>query len=160
MENFQITLNIPGLDALISAINQLSNGGQPKTTNIVNSTPVMPLPSTQIPQQEYQQYINNCVDPPMQYAPAPQVTPTVQQPGAPMPQMPLQQAPAQTAVPTEIPTYDIASISNACAALMDAGKRADLMQLLGKYGAQALTQLPKDAYGAFVTDLRGMGAKI
>jgi hypothetical protein len=43
---------------------------------------------------------------------------------------------------------------------MDAGKTADLQALLKSFGVQALTQLPKEQYGAFATALRGLGARI
>jgi len=44
--------------------------------------------------------------------------------------------------------------------LMDAGKRDELLALLGTFGIQALTTLPKEQYGTFATKLREKGAKI
>jgi hypothetical protein len=44
--------------------------------------------------------------------------------------------------------------------LIDAGRRNDVVSLLQKYGVQALTQLSKDYYGTFATELRALGAKI
>jgi hypothetical protein len=44
--------------------------------------------------------------------------------------------------------------------LVDAGRRNDLVSLLGSFGVQALTQLPKEHYGVFATQLRAMGARI
>ena len=44
--------------------------------------------------------------------------------------------------------------------LVDAGRREELVQLLRQFGVEALTQLPKEQYGAFATALRQMGAKI
>lgn len=89
-----------------------------------------------------------------------------------MPQMDAQQPVQQTFTPVEpvalaptpVPTtqvsYDINQLAVAATGLMDAGKQQDLMNLLAKFGVQALTQLPKEQYGAFATELRGLGANI
>lgn len=90
-----------------------------------------------------------------------------------MPQMDAQQPVAQqtftpvepvalapTPVPTTQVSYDINQLAVAATGLMDAGKQQDLMNLLAKFGVQALTQLPKEQYGAFATELRGLGANI
>ncbi|ELK38798.1 hypothetical protein D478_27826 [Brevibacillus agri BAB-2500] len=44
--------------------------------------------------------------------------------------------------------------------LVDAGRQAEVVQLLASFGVQALTALPKEHYGAFATQLRAMGAKL
>ncbi len=44
--------------------------------------------------------------------------------------------------------------------LVDQGKREELVSLLESFGAQALTALPQEQYGAFATKLREKGAKI
>ena len=85
-----------------------------------------------------------------------------------MPQMDAQQPaqvftpvePAPTPVPTTQVSYDINQLAVAATGLMDAGKQQDLMNLLAKFGVQALTQLPKEQYGAFATELRALGANI
>ncbi|HEY8462442.1 MAG TPA: hypothetical protein VIM29_00170 [Bacillota bacterium] len=80
------------------------------------------------------------------------VTPVQPQPVQPQPAQPL---------PTTAPSYTLEQLSLAAArGLMDTGRQTELMQLLAKYGIQALTQLPKEQYGAFATDLRAMGCKI
>lgn len=90
----------------------------------------------------------------------------VQQPTAPMQQVPIQQqpqmqqAPVQQAVPTQTQTYTMDQLAIAATQLMDAGKRNELIGLLGQFGVQALTALPKEQYGAFATALRSMGARI
>lgn len=90
-----------------------------------------------------------------------------QQPQQPqMQQTPVQQAPQQlpptnAAVPTAAaPTYTMDQLAVAATQLMDAGRQAELVGLLGSFGVQALTQLPKEQYGNFATQLRTMGAKI
>ena len=90
-----------------------------------------------------------------------------------MPQMDAQQPVAQqtftpvepvalapTPVPTTQVSYDINQLAVAATGLMDAGKQQDLMNLLAKFGVQALTQLPKEQYGAFATEIRSLGANI
>jgi hypothetical protein len=101
---------------------------------------------------------------PMQTPQVPAAQPAVypQQPAAvpvTYPQQPMQPQPA--AVPVAgAPMYTLDQLSVAGTALVDAGRIADLQALLTKYQIPALTQLPKEYYGAFATDLRAMGAKI
>jgi len=64
------------------------------------------------------------------------------------------------AVPTSIPSYTYEDLARAAAPLTDAGKIADLQALLRSFGVQAITQLPKEQYGAFAIALRSMGARI
>lgn len=77
------------------------------------------------------------------------------------------QAPAATptqppapAVPTTTQTYTMEQLAVAATQLVDAGRREELVQLLRQFGVEALTQLPKEQYGAFATALRQMGAKV
>ena len=56
--------------------------------------------------------------------------------------------------------YSLDEISRAGAALIDQGKMPDLLALLKNYGVQAVTQLDKSRYPAFVEDLRALGARI
>ena len=69
-------------------------------------------------------------------------------------------APAPAVPVTAAPAYTVDQLSQAGAALVDAGKMDALMGLLSKYAVQAITQLPSEQYGAFATDLRGLGARI
>ena len=61
---------------------------------------------------------------------------------------------------TGAPTYTLDQISRAGASLVDAGKMQQLLELLGRYGVQAVTQLQPEQYGAFATELRALGAQI
>lgn len=100
-------------------------------------------------------------------APAPPVPlqpvdPAAQQAMQPAPPQP-PQAPApveQPAVPTQTTAYTQEQLALAATQLMDANKKQAVLDLLAKYGVQALTMLPKEQYGAFATDLRALGAKI
>ena len=91
---------------------------------------------------------------PVQQQPAPTQQSVQQQ------QQVQQQQVQQQQVPTAQQTYTIDELGKASALLMDAGKQQDLVNLLGQFGVQALTQLPKEQYGAFATALRGLGAQI
>jgi hypothetical protein len=65
-----------------------------------------------------------------------------------------------TAVPTSTQTYTMEQLALAATQLVDAGRRSELVSLLETFGVQALTALPKEQYGAFATQLRGLGAKL
>ena len=67
-------------------------------------------------------------------------------------------APAAPTVPAE--SYTLEALSRAGAALIDDGKMPQLLALLGKYGVQAVTQLPKEAYTAFAAELKALGARL
>lgn len=97
----------------------------------------------------------------LQIQPVQQPTPVQQPVQQPTPvQQPAQSQPIQP-LPTTAPGYTLEQLSLAAArGLMDTRRQAELMQLLAKYGIQALTQLPKEQYGAFATDLRALGCKI
>lgn len=134
-----IEIEAPEVAAAINRLADAISAGNPKVpetsaqSNVSNVAPVttQPVPQTVAPAQV-----------------AAQVTPPVQQ-----------VAPAVT-VPTSVPTYDIMTLANACAPLMDAGKQSELQQLLHQFGANMLSELQPAQYGAFAEAIRRMGAKI
>lgn len=63
-------------------------------------------------------------------------------------------------VPTATATYTLDDLARAAMPLMDAGRQADLQQLLKLFGVEALPALQPGQYGAFATKLREMGAQI
>lgn len=85
---------------------------------------------------------------------AQQVPPTPVQQNIP----PVQAAP--TTVPTATATYTLQQLALAGTQLVDAGRRDEVLALLSAFGVNALTELPKEQYGAYATKLREMGAKI
>ena len=93
-------------------------------------------------------------------APSPSPTPVTNAPTA----GPTSVAPGNTPAPAVpvagAPTYTLDQISRAGASLVDAGKMQQLLELLGRYGVQAVTQLQPEQYGAFATELRALGAQI
>ena len=58
------------------------------------------------------------------------------------------------------PTYTVEQIMAAGSTLMDAGKINDLMNLLHKFGVQAVMDLKPEQLGAFATEMRALGAVI
>lgn len=92
--------------------------------------------------------------------------PDILTPDEPLPvaSYPTAPAPGNTPAPTVpvagAPTYTLDQISRAGASLVDAGKMQQLLELLGRYGVQAVTQLQPEQYGAFATELRALGAQI
>lgn len=88
-------------------------------------------------------------------------TTTATQPTAPTaPAEPAPSSAPTAAVPTAAPTYTLEQLAVAATQLVDAGRRDELIQLLQSFGAQALTALAPEHYGAFATKLREMGAKL
>lgn len=83
----------------------------------------------------------------------------------PVAAVPIAAAPAAAvpvaAVPVApAPTFTREQIMAAGAALIDAGKTADLMNLLLRFEVAAVSQLRQEQLGAFATELRKLGAKI
>lgn len=104
-------------------------------------------------------------------APVPKAAPVMQ----PAPTVPAQQAPISAPTPAAVPqaaipqpqpvptsaaTYTLDDLARAAMPLMDAGRQADLQQLLKLFGVEALPALQPGQYGAFATKLREMGAQI
>ena len=76
-------------------------------------------------------------------------------------QAPLQASSAQAPIiPISTQSYTMEQLAVAATQLVDAGRRTELVGLLNSFGVQALTALPKEQYGTFVTQLRTLGAKI
>lgn len=100
---------------------------------------------------------------PQQTAPAPQPqaqTIPMPQPTAPVPQ---QQAPTpaqQTTAQPQQKALTLNDIATAGAGLVDQGKMQQVIELLGKYGVQAITQLQPTQFDAFAGELRALGAAI
>lgn len=94
-------------------------------------------------------------------APVPVTPVPVAQPAAaPAPVAQPAAASAPVAAPTTARAFRFEDIQLAATSLCDTGKRAEVLALLAKYGIQALSALPAEQYGAFATELRGLGAKI
>lgn len=57
-------------------------------------------------------------------------------------------------------TYTRDDLTRAAVSLIDSGKKADLQDLLEKFGVSALPSLPKDHYVAFAGELKALGATL
>lgn len=180
--SFDLSLTIKAAPELLAVLQRISEAFTPKTVTLPQSpteqatrqrmvqTPApvpmpqqaaptyAPVPAVPVVSQQY---------PPMQQAP---VNPTPTAPiQAPVVQ-PAMNAGSSTAQPAAVPSnpapvatapaYTMDDLARAASALMDAGKQQQLVGLLGQFGVQALTQLPKERYGEFATALRGLGARI
>ena len=94
--------------------------------------------------------------PPVQAQQMTPVTPPPVQQTAPVAPPPVQQAPVQTTAPSYTPD----DLARAAMTLMDSGRQGELIDLLAQFGADTLTHLQPEQYGAFATALRGLGAPI
>lgn len=145
-----VTVNAPELSA---AINNLANAisGQIVAPQVAPSAPVAPAP--QVAPQPTQSA-------PVQQETATQLTAPTTTPVAPAPQptapvapTPQPQATAETAITLE-------ALCAAGAKLVESGQMAQVIALLGKYGVQAINQLPAEKYTEFAAELRAIGGQI
>jgi len=83
-------------------------------------------------------------------------TPMVQ-PLPPTAALPAAPAPLPTA---PAPSYKLDDLMRAGAALVDAGRMAEVQALMQSYGVQTIMQVPPEQYGELATAMRGMGAMI
>ena len=96
--------------------------------------------------------------------------PVQQAPAVPSAPAPVQQAPTaapvtdthiqSATVPTAAPAYTLDMLSRAGAALVDAGKMPQLIELLQRYGVNAITEVRPENYGAIALELKALGAQL
>lgn len=147
--NFTLDVNIHLPAAVLDLLERLSTG-QAMSGPAVQAAPV-PAPAAPVPAPAAQ--------PSPALAPVTPV-PVAQPAAAPAPVAQPAPAPAPAAAPTTARAFRFEDIQLAATSLCDTGKRAEVLALLAKYGIQALSALPAEQYGAFATELRGLGAKI
>ena len=167
MMEMKITVEAPDLAAsIIKLAEAIASGPDPNLLTPDEPRPVASYPTTPAPA-----VAAPVAAPVAPVSPAP-VTPTATPTPTPGPAV---AAPAPTAGPASVtpgntpapavpvttaPAYTLDQISRAGASLVDAGKMQQLLELLGRYGVQAVTQLQPEQYGAFATELRALGAQI
>ena len=154
MMEMKITVEAPDLAASILKLAEaIASGPDPSILTPDEPLPVASYPTAPAPAP--------APAPAAPVSPAP-VTPT--QTPTPAPAAPVaapNPAPAPTAGQTSAaPGNTLDQISRAGASLVDAGKMQQLLELLGRYGVQAVTQLQPEQYGTFATELRALGAQI
>ena len=156
MMEMKITVEAPDLAASILKLAEaIASGPDPSILTPDEPLPVASYPTAPAPAP--------APAPAAPVSPAP-VTPTQTPTPAPAPTAgQTSAAPGNTPAPTVpvagAPTYTLDQISRAGASLVDAGKMQQLLELLGRYGVQAVTQLQPEQYGAFATELRALGAQ-
>lgn len=153
----EITVNIHGLDSLaraVAAMAQAIGRGQGGTLAVPAA------PAAQAPIVPHAAAAAPATAAVASAAPAPSA-PAPAAPAEPVPTAPTLAAPA-AAVPlaTAPQQYTLAELQKAVMPLLDAGRMADLQQVLAKYGAQDLTKVPAEQYGALAADFRALGARL
>ena len=167
MMEMKITVEAPDLAASILKLAEaIASGPDPALLIPDEPLPVSAYPTTPAPVVAPAAPVGPApVNPtpgpaPTMAAPSPSPTPVTNAPTA----GPTSAAPGNTPAPavpvTGAPAYTLDQISRAGASLVDAGKMQQLLELLGRYGVQAVTQLKPEQYGAFATELRALGAQI
>ena len=155
--NFTLDVNIHLPAAVLDLLERLSTG-QAMSGPAVQAAPV-PAPAAPVPAPAAQPSPALAPVTPVPVAqPAAAPAPVAQPAPAPVAQP--APAPAPAAAPTTARAFRFEDIQLAATSLCDTGKRAEVLELLTKYGIQALSALPAEQYGAFATELRGLGAKI
>jgi hypothetical protein len=150
-------------DHVLSAVGNCGAGQAPVTNNFVPAQGPGPVQDCNMfqPQPMMQQPIQQPIQQPVQPMQQPQ-TPQPMQPVNynPAPAVPVAQQPMQQPVPTATQAYTMQQLAVAATSLVDAGKQAEVLNLIHSYNVQALTQIPQEQYGAVATRLRAMGARI
>lgn len=153
MEN-KITLHCPEIDALVAAVNRLADAlsqtsntapgvAAPEIPAVPATAPAVPMAAPVVP------------------AAAPVVPATIPVVPVTAPAAPVTPpAPAPAAPVAAAPAYTLEQLSLAGRQLADAGRMADVQQLVAQFGAQTMMQIPPERYGEFATALRGKGARI
>lgn len=126
----EITVNIHGLDSLAQAIAAMAQAIERGQGGAATAAPAAQAPAPAAPTEP---------------------VPTAPTLAAPAAAVPLATAPQQ---------YTLAELQKAVMPLLDAGRMADLQQVLAKYGAQDLTRVPAEQYGALAADFRALGARL
>lgn len=169
MTNF--SFNFDGWDEVVAFARQVVGEERAATQpQEVHITQVLPKQVAPVPQPIPAQAPQTTQPMPV---PVPEAAPVMQP--APVPTAPAQQAPISAPTPAAVPqatipqpqpvptsaaTYTLDDLARAAMPLMDAGRQADLQQLLKLFGVEALPALQPGQYGAFATKLREMGAQI
>jgi len=157
LNNITITIQAPELvKAILTLAEVLEQGQKTMQSPTTAQSPSLEPESSPETQTQIQTNVPTTSTTPTSTTP-PQVPTGV--PTATSTQTTPAQAP-EPVVPTATQTYTMEQLAVAATQLVDAGRREELVQLLRQFGVEALTQLPKEQYGAFATALRQMGAKI
>lgn len=145
MSEIIIKIEAPEIaQAINNLANALSGKNSQKEPTFKAAAPTNNAPTTQVPTSAMSQPVT-----PTQTVPVTQIT-------LPAVQMPVS-TPATVQAPTSVPSYSIEQFQTAIAPLLDAGKVAQVQQLVQSFGVATLMEIPKERYGEFANGLRGIG---
>ena len=155
-----VTVNAP---ELAGAITKLALAIEGASLNKNGKEVTIPAGTTATVQSVEQVVQPTTVTPvaPQQTAPAPLASLIpIPQPPAPVPQPQAPTPAQQTTAQPQQKALTLNDIATAGAGLVDQGKMQQVIELLGKYGVQAITQLQPTQFDAFAGELRALGAAI
>lgn len=148
MSEITIKIEVPELETAIARLVEVLSG---KSVPVAATVPVSEAekatptnPTVVAPAQ---------VEAPVNSVPTTPVTTSV------TPQIPVSY-PSNSVPTAPEKSYTVDDLSRAGATLIDQGKMKQLLDLLGKYGVQAVTQLNPAHYPAFVADMKALGAQL
>ena len=170
----EITVNIHGLDpmaqaiaAMAQAIRRRQGGTLAAPAAPAAQAPVVPHAAAAAPATAAAAPATAAAAPATAAAASAAPAPTAPAPAAPAaPAKPVPTAPTPAASAAAVPLatapqqYTLAELQRAVMPLFDAGKMPELQQVLAKYGAQDLTRVPAEQYGALAADFRALGARL
>lgn len=153
MTEIKVTISAP---EVTEALNNLARAISLATENQVGATSGATLSSITSVVAEEAPVAPAPVANPITPTSAPQIAPVAQS----VPNVSTPAPNPASLVPTAAPQYTLEMLAKAGTALIDAGRMADVMALLSKFGVEALTALDPSMYGAMATELRNLGAQI
>lgn len=145
MYEIKVTVEVPGLPEALTALASALSNGRPAAVFSQNSASTANADkSVEVPQKVQENPT------------APAVTPSTS--------APVESASGATTGPVTVSSpsksYSLDDLSRAGATLIDQGKMPQLLELLKKYGVQAVTQLDPATYPAFVEEMKALGAQL
>ena len=146
MLEIKVTVEVPGLPEAINALAAAMIGAK------AAAIPVPVNPTTQTEDVEKNVKPAEKIENPTAPAAPPSTPAPVEAASA------ATTGPATASSPSKVYTLD--DLSRAGATLIDQGKMPQLLELLKKYGVQAVTQLDPGTYPAFVEEMKALGAKL
>ena len=162
MMEMKITVEAPDLAAsILKLAKAIASGPDPDILTPDEPLPVASYPTAPAPAPAPAAPVSPAPVTPTQ-TPAPTATPPVAAPAPTVGQT--SAAPGNTPAPpvpgTGGPPDPPGQIYRGGGARGDGGELPHRLELLGRYGVQAVTQLQPEQYGAFATELRALGAQI
>ena len=152
MYELKITVEIPGLPEALNALASALTVSPAAifTQNGVNNQQIENAGTVNI--NKPAKAVNNPKENPSTPAAAPTTPATEEAASA------AQASPATGSSPSK--SYTVDDLSRTGATLIDQGKMPQLIELLKKYGVQAVTQLDASVYPAFVEEMKALGAQL